>query len=196
MLSWRSTAQLECRFPLLSAQLPSRLPTVLLAPASAALCPRASTSLSLPPRLATGSQDPVRPAGPAPPGGHGGLAGRGAAHGILLLRQGARRGGNGTDHWRRVLEVEFGSMNEALYNLCAITKSSGHAGWLSLGCCSGLAEVVVRACSGQAPPCAPRSVKFCDLPPLPPCRVRPLLRQARLLPPAGGGARPAARPAR
>jgi hypothetical protein len=35
---------------------------------------------------------------------------------------------NGTDHWLKVLDTEFGGMNEALYNLAAATGDDAHAG--------------------------------------------------------------------
>ncbi|EFN57261.1 hypothetical protein CHLNCDRAFT_143813 [Chlorella variabilis] len=54
-----------------------------------------------------------------------GAARRMASHFCARVR--AVVAANGTDHWHRVLEVEFGGMNEALYNLYAITKSPEHA---------------------------------------------------------------------
>lgn len=33
---------------------------------------------------------------------------------------------NGTDHWLRMLETEFGGMNEVLFNLYDITKDPEH----------------------------------------------------------------------
>ncbi len=39
---------------------------------------------------------------------------------------------NGTDHWLRMLETEFGGMNEVLFNLYDITKDPEHIRYLFL----------------------------------------------------------------
>ena len=68
---------------------------------------------------------------------------------------------NGSEYWGRVLEVEFGGMNEALYNLYSLTGEQAHAG--------GRAKPPRRARAGCAvyarPPGRPPTH---DCPPSPP----------------------------